>query len=227
MPTKKVLLQKDNNSQLLTDIRKSVSFHHALLLIAGNNRNEISAQITQEWKELSSDLVIVNVDQFTIDDARAIKKTATEKSYQTYRLFVISFSRITAEAQNAMLKSIEDPSSSTKFIFVCEQLTGLLPTFLSRVQKINTSQHFVVDDSVLKEAKEFIDAPIKKRLALAKTYAEKVSDEKLSRNYVAQVLYHIISMQSVRDKQTLDLIEYVTDRASSVKMIFEHIALIV
>lgn len=53
------------------------------------------------------------------------------------RFFVISFESITLEAQNALLKVLEEPVANTHFIFISEGLQNILPTVFSRVVFVN------------------------------------------------------------------------------------------
>ncbi len=71
-----------------------------------------------------------------IGDARRLRGLQTTKAFDNNksRCFVIGFAAITEEAQNALLKTLEEPTLGTKFIFVTTPSAALLPTFLSRVQ---------------------------------------------------------------------------------------------
>ena len=53
------------------------------------------------------------------------------------RIIIIDHAdRMTNQAQNAFLKLLEEPGEGTYFILVCHSISKLLPTILSRVEKI-------------------------------------------------------------------------------------------
>jgi DNA polymerase-3 subunit delta' len=74
---------------------------------------------------------IINVDIMR----RLYEDTRTKPSGD--RLIVIDYAdRMTNQAQNAFLKLLEEPGEGTYFILVCHSVSKLLPTILSRVEKI-------------------------------------------------------------------------------------------
>lgn len=89
-----------------------------------------------------------------IADVHAVRNLVHERSDKK-RLFVISFLQTNREAQNALLKTIEEPSSNTYFIFIFPQAKKILETVRSRMhiihaQKIiNTSKRFIILDDYL------------------------------------------------------------------------------
>ena len=50
---------------------------------------------------------------------------------------IVEADRMMQEAANSLLKSLEEPPPGTIFILTCEDTSGLLPTVLSRCQRIN------------------------------------------------------------------------------------------
>lgn len=73
---------------------------------------------------------VENFEDVKVDDVRQIKKKLSLKSTND-RLFSFN-GEITIEAQNALLKSIEEHSSSVHFIFSAEKEDHFLPTIRSR-----------------------------------------------------------------------------------------------
>jgi len=56
----------------------------------------------------------------------------------TYKVaIIVEAERMKHEAANSLLKSLEEPPPRTIFILTCEDTSGLLPTVLSRCQRIN------------------------------------------------------------------------------------------
>ena len=58
-----------------------------------------------------------------------------------YKLYIIGHAdRMTVQAQNALLKILEEPPTGAVFFLLCENRAALLPTVLSRVQRLNMEQ---------------------------------------------------------------------------------------
>lgn len=61
-------------------------------------------------------------------------KTKTDKM----RIFIIDYAeKMTLGAQNAFLKLLEEPNENTHLILLCDNTLSLLPTILSRTEKMN------------------------------------------------------------------------------------------
>lgn len=80
--------------------------------------------------------------EIPIDNVRQVIKEMRLKPVisgrrQAKRVILIeNAGNLSEEAQNALLKSLEEPGSDTVFILTAETETGLLPTIVSRVQKL-------------------------------------------------------------------------------------------
>lgn len=86
--------------------------------------------------------------EITIDQVRQVRKQMITQSSQS-RLFVISqFETAAAEAQNALLKTLEEKSELNLFILTASSAQTILPTILSRANLIN------LDTSADSEVKE-------------------------------------------------------------------------
>jgi DNA polymerase III gamma/tau subunit len=71
-----------------------------------------------------------------IDEAREIRERASLRGTGSGRVFCIAAASITTEAQNALLKTFEDPGSAT-FVLIVPSPDILLPTIRSRMQRIS------------------------------------------------------------------------------------------
>src|SRR5258708_790278 len=70
---------------------------------------------------------------FTIEDARSLRDRATRGAIAgDRRVFVIAAPVIAADAQNTLLKTIEEPAGNALFIFIVPSPEILLPTVRSR-----------------------------------------------------------------------------------------------
>jgi len=64
--------------------------------------------------------------------------TDTKTIATTKRIIIIDYAeRMTHQAQNAFLKLLEEPGQNTHFILLSHSTSNILPTILSRVEKVN------------------------------------------------------------------------------------------
>lgn len=105
--------------------------HHALLLY-GKSFAEC-AYFTSDF-DATLEHEIFHYETLTIGDVRKIITTAFSKPLQgDTKIMIIETQTIALEAQHALLKVLEEPPLSTKFIIVMSSPEGLLPTLLSRM----------------------------------------------------------------------------------------------
>jgi len=215
---------------------------------------------------------------FGIDDARKIKEIQTKKSFGDKKIFILSCSSITVEAQNSLLKLFEEPSSGTHFFIIADSSEIFLPTLKSRMLIIkNADQRGLHADSCglnpsttelrsgygagphtkifgvgagadkkkdnISFVEKFLKTSKSKRLKIIKDIVDekdlprlvssKAGKEKaiLFLNNLEIVLREKIDFSSKEQTDALREIikcrNYLNDRAPSVKLILEHIALIV
>lgn len=107
------------------------------ILLLSNKDN--SAQYLQEYiiKNGIALFEIEYVDGLKVEDARRIKKSL---SFRTKNKKLFYFTGVyTIEAQNALLKSIEEHADNVHFIFCAEKEEQLLPTIRSRCYIVKLS----------------------------------------------------------------------------------------
>ena len=75
-------------------------------------------------------------NQLVIDQIREVVREAARSPVEArYKVFIIeSFERANVNAANALLKTLEEPSATTRIILISHQPSGLLDTILSRCQ---------------------------------------------------------------------------------------------
>lgn len=77
----------------------------------------------------------------------------TGSKSQTARFFVFyGAEKMTHQAQNALLKLLEEPGESVKFVLVCRSAANLLPTIRSRAQKIKLAKTTLAQSTDLIES---------------------------------------------------------------------------
>src|SRR3990167_9480903 len=67
------------------------------------------------------DFFTLKAETFGIDEARELRVWSTRKAVTSSKIFLILPARLTLEAQNALLKTFEEPFSNTYFFLVVEE----------------------------------------------------------------------------------------------------------
>ena len=77
-----------------------------------------------------------NKASFGIDDVRNIIEEVSKKPFEGYKKVVIIHegNKLTIQAQNALLKTIEEPPTGVHIIILCESLELILDTIKSRCE---------------------------------------------------------------------------------------------
>jgi DNA polymerase III subunit delta' len=103
----------------------------------------------------------------SIDDIRNLQAKLSLQPYQGRKkvVIIVSPEAMTTEAANAFLKTLEEPSPTTNFILVCDKPNALLPTILSRCQKIRFMR--LDQESVIRALEERHGLPAQQAKLLA------------------------------------------------------------
>lgn len=197
--------------------------HHATLYIGSS----LEAAALPASVRVSGNDIIHEVfpDLLTVADARRIAQSAARMPIESAeRVLVIFANRIGNEAQNALLKLLEDPPGHTRFVLVVPTVTMLLPTVRSRLQLEST----VNDVGVTTESgSAFLQATYKDRLGTIERL-HKAKDRVTMRamltdigNYVSQ---QSVSSECMRAATTA--LQYRDFSGASMKMWLEYLALL-
>lgn len=98
-------------------------------------------QCKQSAAGTNPDIITVSAEgqaSLKIEVIRALIDKLGLKSFHGGRRVIIieDASIMTPQAQNALLKSIEEPSEGTVFLILCERASQMLPTIISRTQTL-------------------------------------------------------------------------------------------
>jgi len=104
-----------------------------------NQVEEIQRQIKLKSENHYHQIFIENANSIKINSVRDISKFISLKFNDVkYRGIIISEAHLlTVEAQNALLKNLEEPPEGILFILITNDLNKLLPTIRSRCQLVN------------------------------------------------------------------------------------------
>ena len=212
---------------ILDELKKQGLSAHAYLVRAPRTAfAELNAAI--QGGELGSvetaDCYSREYEALSVDDARDISTFAYYKPVGERKYIIVAAGSINTEAQNALLKIVEEGSGSSRFFFILEQGVSVLSTLESRCVTIKTQG----EENGNKAAKEFLKMDYKERLALAEKFT-KDHDREGARALVRSLL-SVANSQKFKSETLRDLLQadqYLKLSGSSPKSVISHLALIV
>lgn len=189
------------------------------------------------------DLYVRTYKHFGIDEARELRERAMLRPLGEQRVFVIAAPDMNREAQNALLKTLEEPAGNALFFLIVPSPQTLLPTLRSRMQEMSlpsNSRELEYKDSGKIDTKQFLSALPQKRLDLLKPLLLKGEDEKRD---LGAILSFLASLEKTLGKKAdaaglhatrgegLEAIyrarKYIADRGALIKPLLEQLALLV
>ena len=176
---------------------------------------------------------------FGVEEARELAARASSRAFgsaptspklrRAQRVFIIVTPGMTSEAQNALLKTLEEPSGDALFFIVVPSPQTLLPTLRSRAQILRISSH---EQELPVDPKTFLKSKPEKRIEILKPLLDKDEDDKKD-------IANIIGFLSVLETELSRSVEhnrdglaavylarkYVGDKGSLTKALLEQVAL--
>ncbi|KKW19500.1 MAG: polymerase III subunit delta protein [Parcubacteria group bacterium GW2011_GWA2_51_10] len=214
-------------------------------LVAGGN--EVLPRVLEFIEERGTevhgnpDVFLREYVQFGIDDARDLRSRASLRAIGKggHRVFIILCPGMNIEAQNALLKTLEEPSAGADFFFIMPSPETLLPTVRSRAQTLQLGD----SRSASKLAYEFLDSAIQERLELIKPLLTKEDDDNeehgARKRDIGKVIEFLASLERVLSKKEAkaEMLcgiqsiyrarRFAGDKGAHIKQLLEHVALLV
>jgi len=167
-------------------------------------------------------------EKFGIDDSRKIEDLASRKiAFGGKRIFVIEAHALSREAQNALLKIMEDTPFATHFFLIMTHADALIPTLRSRLMHIDYEKE--VNADARKDATAFLSLSYGKRIAFLKE-TTLIQDKNAAIGFLNALESEIYRSRGMKDAAALEELicfrAYLYDRSPSVKMILEYLALL-
>lgn len=162
-----------------------------------------------------------------IDEVRDITLKANLRPISAeFCLLVVEASNITYEAQQALLKILEEPPATTRFLFVVPTDVNLIPTLLSRF--LDLSEKEIVSNEVLAVFNDFYHESYADRL---KDITSHVSSKDNAWIYdIKTGLASYLDADQVMDIEKMKacsfILETLATRGASNKMLLEELALL-
>ena len=178
-----------------------------------------------------------DTDTLGIDESREIKDRHLKLAFgeSGIKVFVVRTKFMTTEAQNALLKILEEPQPNSYFFFILPSSENILPTLMSRFmpfkqkgaegKPIKTKSSIDIDQFLI------LSIPARIRL-LSEIIEDKDTNEAIKfLNHLEVALRKKIKLQEITEEQTeaFNVISksrgYLNNRSASVKMILENVAM--
>lgn len=210
--------------------------HHAIFF-EGNFKTDIDAVINFIAKDLefgeegNPDILIFTSEKLGVEKAREIRQYSQSLPLKEKFLHIIvGFDSATLEAQNALLKSFEEPGVATKFYLLVPSLKSIIPTLKSRLMVVVLPNKF---ESVLfkKEISEFIKSGKGNRLKIVEKISDDLKEEKLLKSDI-YIFLKVLKDEIMKDyKKNKELISNIStaekylESSSSVKQLLSLVAL--
>ncbi len=179
----------------------------------------------------SVDVFVHEYRQFKIADARALRERADLRAMGGRgRVFIVVSATFYADAQNALLKTLEEPRAGATFFFIVPSPETLLPTLRSRLQTLALG-----GERDLRDARAFLKATPEARIELLKPlYTHDEDDERDIRaatdllQGIEVVLSDTVNNPAARDgiRAIYRARRYLADKGALLKPLLEQVALL-
>jgi hypothetical protein len=193
--------------------------HHAYVIVGSHD-----LALAYLWETFRVQQPVRHLPLFGIEESRLLKAEQGRRLGPEERLhLVIRTDNITVEAQNALLKTLEEPTPGVHIFLLVSEKQNLLPTLLSRVivveleAALNVGQYPAV--------KKFLSASVEERLSLIAKFIE-ANEETGQLRPLAQA-FGAELLATVRSAKLNEAVGYLYDRAALPRLVLEHIAMIV
>lgn len=208
--------------------------NHANIVI-GENTKDFVFQIISEKLNFKTqgnpDFFVFENAIFGIDDARNFETWLISKPFVgEVKVSFIEVKSITHEAQNALLKSFEEPTFGTYIFLGLESLGGLLPTFLSRVHILKPIKIPLVGVSRfnLDSGEKFLKGKIKEKFSVVRSMSKK-EDKNTIKDFIKNLeeIAYQNNLEHEDMKKILKAKIFALQRGSSPKMLLEWLTCVI
>jgi DNA polymerase III delta prime subunit len=227
--------------------------HHAYLL--EGERGVIIEELTLLLSDAgitqkgNADFHLYEHDAFLIEHAHSLRREQSMHGAEGARkIFIVAFNTMMSEAQNALLKTLEEPTTGTHFFFITRTGEILFPTVRSRMQVIRSKETGDRKQEAGNAGEKFLNASLAERMNMIEHLTKAKTEEKPKAKEDARIflesleraLYSDIPNSLSNDNKfgisqkhaaaledVITAKRYLSDRSPSLKLLLEHLALTV
>lgn len=206
--------------------------HHAYIIEAGRSATIKAAALEAVFPGEEIEVSEFSFDTLGIDEARVISDLSSQHGWEGRRGIFVFANFITREAQNSLLKTLEEPLGGSVFFLVVPAKAELLPTVLSRLATLDILPEEL---TIALDPAKFLSAGKPARLKMVGKFVTALADEERSRMESVRFVEALLKEIHERAKANTALLpaaakleqvrSYLYDRAPSQKMLLEHTAL--
>ncbi len=201
--------------------------HHSYVIYSTLSSSDLTEKFISE--QSFSDVTILESESFGINDSRNLIKIAFTQpnGLNSKKLIVVKVGNFTVEAQQALLKILEEPPQSTTFLFLLASENLLIPTLKSRFLEYSCADE-EKQENISKNFAEFCALSYKDRLALVVKKIDKDDTLWLKdiKSGLAGMLSESIKTLKPHQRKSLEMVILnLNTRGASNKMLLEEIAL--
>jgi len=214
---------------------KNGSLNHAYIVVGDPTEvsKKIDSLIRDNLDQSNPDIFLNVYDDFYIENSHDFIRSQSRKVFgedSKGRFFVLGINNITREAQNSLLKIVEEPPVGSHTFIVVSNLNKLLPTLCSRCVVLNSGGRV---GSVI-DVKNFIKSSIPQRLKMLESFLihPETDEEKTKRKKTIEIFLNDLEKEICKSEdhkkngdQILLSRRYLNMTAPSYRMILENLAL--
>lgn len=173
-------------------------YHHSILII-GTNTSEIRNKILEILAECGL-ANLTNPDVMELkgeDKSIGIDKVREAQNFLSKRpliskkklLLINEAQKLSLDAQNALLKTLEEPNDSSQIVLLVGKEDDVIGTIISRCQKVIVKDNFSPDKKMEELAEKFAASRVGERLALIEENKDIFTDKKEAIDFLDTLMY--------------------------------------
>lgn len=190
-----------------------------------NLANILPSEFQYLLSDQHPDIFVIKKDTASsigVEQVKALISWNAQKPYQgEYKMGIIyDAHKLTTEAQNTLLKTLEEPSPNTQLVLITNHVSAILNTIRSRVQLITLDSDVEnTEESIEKIAKNFLSPDYLNRLQTAGEIVEKHADKESQLQILTLIMKRLIEKGKLNPdkKKVLNLLETCKTAYSSIK----------
>lgn len=218
---KKELAQKKSNMDKWLDIH--VPLAHSYIVY------EADDGLTEHLLKLfpNAEIIIENYSSLGVNEAKSLlTRSFTIATAESPQIFIILFEKITEQAQNTLLKVMEEPTLHTHFFLCIPREVTILPTLVSRCLVLKPRHREEIKASV------FLDSNFEERLKIIDPLIQKgnIEDIAIFLNQLEVELHKKTKSAKITEKDIRFFMslrrtrEFLRLPSASIKQMLQHLA---
>lgn len=190
----------------------------------------------------SPDIFYKIYESFSMEDSYFIKEWHSRLGIGSLsKVCIIAAKTINREAEQTLLKMIEEPAPNTYFFIIIPDSSILLDTILSRVHIIKIGAD--MDKEIIEDVNLFLKSNYKDRFdQISKIIKENKNEESsaslryYANQFISEIenIYYVKFKEDLNNKNNIEILSqleksksYLSTSGASVKMILENLALVI